>query len=740
MKLPKYFFSIIPICLIAIFLSSDSTFSASLLKETVIPGPEEIILTAEQRSNLSLNWFHDGILSGWRNPDGVKYTLIGPNDGKTAKIVGTLSDIAQQVTSTGVSLSNPKSAYDYASGHPFYYDAQSGRWLFSYHSERWPNGATNFYSTIGLAYSQDNGDSIIDLGEIIQAEVPIDQYISKGFGAIEVQGGPIVVAPDGYFYVFFNEHSLAGQYVGISVARAPISEVVAAARNGELSQWMKYYNGSWNQVGMGGLGSRVVNPLPYTWITWCDAAWNRYLNKFVMICSISMYDSKGVFTGDTALAYASSADGIQWDPMTVLTLYPENPVRERFYPSIIGLEDGKNLKLTGKKFYVYYTNSYLGAWNRWADASVNRIKITVAQPTDFLATWDGQGVYFRNSETTKYVKLASPADLIAAGDIDGDGRDDLVGTWPGQGGVWARYSKTGTWAKLSSTAKHIAAGDMNGDGRVDLLGTWDGQGVYYRDSISGTWTKLATPATLITAGDLDGDGKDDLIGIWPSQGGVWVKYSKTGTWAKISSSARDIAAGDMNGDGRADLLGTWDGQGVFYRDSVSGAWVKMAVPEEQVTAGDLDGDGTDDLIGLYASQGGVWVKYSKSGAWSKLATPAKDIAAGIMRGAFWGSNRFDFIQLDGPIGGYAEGPSNLSKYKDSSSDGPGSWRFMAQEEKNLVPHTTGQALALPGPGEPGFMWTEQQNLVPQETAIKETRKAPREKIEREGGKDPKRIR
>ena len=27
---------------------------------------------------------------------------------------------------------------------------------------------------------------------------------------------------------------------------------------------------------------------------------------------------------------------------------------------------------------------------------------------------------------------------------------------------------------------------------------------------------------------LDGDAKTDLIGIWPSQGGVWVKYSKTG--------------------------------------------------------------------------------------------------------------------------------------------------------------------------------------------------------------------
>jgi hypothetical protein len=33
-------------------------------------------------------------------------------------------------------------------------------------------------------------------------------------------------------------------------------------------------------------------------------------------------------------------------------------------------------------------------------------------------------------------------------------------------------------AEPSSSAQDINAGDMNGDGREDFLGTWDGQGVY----------------------------------------------------------------------------------------------------------------------------------------------------------------------------------------------------------------------------------------------------------------------
>jgi len=238
------------------------------------------------------------------------------------------------------------------------------------------------------------------------------------------------------------------------------------------------------------------------------------------------------------------------------------------------------------------------------------------QRLDFIGTWDGQGVYYRNSLTSLWVKLATPATLVTAGDLDGDGIDDLIGIWPGQGGVWVKYSQSGNWAQLSSTARDISAGDMNGDGRDDLVATWDGQGVYYRHSLSGAWVKMATPATQVTAGDLDGDGKDDVIGIWPSQGGVWVKYSQSGSWAQLSSTAIDIAAGDMNGDGRDDLMATWDGQGVYYRNSISGAWVKMATPATLVAAGDLDGDGKADVIGIWPGQGGVWVKYSQSGSWA----------------------------------------------------------------------------------------------------------------------------
>jgi len=231
-------------------------------------------------------------------------------------------------------------------------------------------------------------------------------------------------------------------------------------------------------------------------------------------------------------------------------------------------------------------------------------KVSELMKDDFLGTWTGQGTYYRNSETGAWNKMASPASQIAAGDIDNDGQDDLLGIWAGQGGVWVKYSNDSSWAKLSSTSNRIAAGDMNGDGRDDLLGTWTGQGTYYRDSATTNWTQMASPASQITAGDIDNDGTDDLIGIWASQGGVWIKYSSDSSWANLSTTADWIAAGDMNGDGRDDLLGTWTGQGMYYRDSASGAWTKMATSASQITSGDIDGDATDDLIGIWPTQGG----------------------------------------------------------------------------------------------------------------------------------------
>jgi hypothetical protein len=245
---------------------------------------------------------------------------------------------------------------------------------------------------------------------------------------------------------------------------------------------------------------------------------------------------------------------------------------------------------------------------------------------DILGTWNGGGIYYRNSDSGAWNYLSSAASQITAGDFDGDGIGDLVGVWQGSG-TWVRYSSTGGWVILSSVADWIAAGDLNGDGRADLVGIWGGE-IWSRDTGTGAWSHISSEARVIAAGDLDGDGKSDLIAVWPDSG-TWVRYTSTGQWANLTSAAEWVAAADFNGDGRADLLGIWKSQ-AYLRDSATGAWTLLSSGASQVMGGDIDGDCKVDLVGLWPGSG-VWVKYSSTGAWQKVSSPADWIAVGRMR-------------------------------------------------------------------------------------------------------------
>jgi hypothetical protein len=67
------------------------------------------------------------------------------------------------------------------------------------------------------------------------------------------------------------------------------------------------------------------------------------------------------------------------------------------------------------------------------------------------------------------------------------------------------------------------------------------------------------------------------------------------------------------------------------------------------------------------------------------------------------------------IGGYAEGPLSLPRYKDLTSKWPGGSRFATQGETNSVPQESkSTTMRAAGLGEPGFSCIEQANLFPEE--------------------------
>jgi hypothetical protein len=77
---------------------------------------------------------------------------------------------------------------------------------------------------------------------------------------------------------------------------------------------------------------------------------------------------------------------------------------------------------------------------------------------DFIGTYSRYTSYL-DLTVNKWIGVATPAEQIAAGDIDGDGRDELIVVW--SNGVWIKYPKTGIWQQIStSKPKWISSGKL----------------------------------------------------------------------------------------------------------------------------------------------------------------------------------------------------------------------------------------------------------------------------------------
>lgn len=264
---------------------------------------------------------------------------------------------------------------------------------------------------------------------------------------------------------------------------------------------------------------------------------------------------------------------------------------------------------------------------------------------------DGIGVPIYHSNTPGTWNVQA----LALGDTDGNGIAELYSAFEhANGGAYIYRSNDGQsigsnmWgSKVAGTwtVQALAAGDTNGDGRDELYSALErsngdarifrsenGDGLgerIYKSSVAGTWTVQA-----LAVGDVDGDGDDELFTafehasgearIYRSESGLGIggqiyRSSAPGTW-----TVRALAVGDVDGDGDDELFSAFEnvnGYSCIYRSETGNGigqniYSFDTVGDESIralTLGDTDGDGRDEFFAALHRNGDAEFYRSDSG-------------------------------------------------------------------------------------------------------------------------------
>ena len=221
---------------------------------------------------------------------------------------------------------------------------------------------------------------------------------------------------------------------------------------------------------------------------------------------------------------------------------------------------------------------------------------------------------------------------IAVGDLDGDGRADLVSAatvgssyriqWERNvSGPGIQFVPGGDVAPPTGfeLARDLEVVDLDGDGHLDVVASASagssssapGAISWFQNLGGGVFAPEAPvgPGSELTPADVDGDGDADLV-VYEVTGALrWIENQGGGAFGGptlISDEVEVIGplrCADLDGDGDLDVLAgnpegevVWfanDGAGTFSPAVSSGAGL---APNGVLATGDLDGDGDIDVV------------------------------------------------------------------------------------------------------------------------------------------------
>jgi hypothetical protein len=299
----------------------------------------------------------------------------------------------------------------------------------------------------------------------------------------------------------------------------------------------------------------------------------------------------------------------------------------------------------------------------YAPITVTTNNLTAYSAVPFRLTFlGGAGIITSNSLVPVLTKAASPYPrAILAHDFDGDSKPDIVtgstnehkiALFPNNSSLQALSFTDGISFFSGLRPHHLAASDLDGDGRPDIVAVHSASNTVsvYRNTTAPNsfWSFNAglnfttgTTPTSLSVGDLDGDGRPDMVVTNHDSNTISIFRNTSSTYDITFSPKVDVVSGDkpyfiamrdLNGDKKPDLaVANWGANSIaIFRNTSTSGNISFApaivyttgTQVSHIAIGDLGADSRPELVVTNSGSGSVQVFKNNSNSTDFSFTPS----------------------------------------------------------------------------------------------------------------------